>query len=42
MYSREQPSPRYRDLLEQYRRLHVEGEKRLGLPVMEQKISKDS
>lgn len=32
MYSREQPSPRYRDLLEQYRRLHVEGERRLGLP----------
>lgn len=30
-FSRQQPSPRYRDLMELYRRLHVEGEKFLGL-----------
>lgn len=30
-FSRERPSPRYRELMELYRRLHVEGEKFLGL-----------
>lgn len=30
-FSREHPSPRYREMAELYRRLHREGEKRLGL-----------
>lgn len=30
-FSRQNPSPRYRELMELYRRLHVEGEKHLGL-----------
>ena len=30
-FSRENPSPRYREMTELYRRLHREGEKRLGL-----------
>jgi hypothetical protein len=32
MYSREEPSPRYRKLIELYRQMHVEGEKTLGMP----------
>lgn len=31
MYSRQNPSPRYRALIEQYRELHRHGEKRIGL-----------
>jgi len=31
-YTRQSPSPRYRRLLEQYRIMHVEGEKFLGIP----------
>lgn len=31
MYSREQPSERYLELIEQYQQLHVEGEKSMGL-----------
>jgi hypothetical protein len=31
-FSREHPSPRYRELLEQYRYLHDNGEAQLGLP----------
>lgn len=31
-YSRQFPSPRYRELLSQYSQLHIEGEKRLQLP----------
>ena len=31
-YTRTDPSPRYRYLLDQYRSLHTEGEKRLGMP----------
>jgi len=34
-YSREAPSPRYRRLLEQYRLMHREGEKHLGIPAEE-------
>ena len=32
MYSREEPSPRYRKLIELYRQMHVEGEETLGMP----------
>lgn len=32
MFTQDNPSPRYQYLLEQYRSLHAEGEKRLGLP----------
>ena len=32
MYSRAAPSPRYRYLLDQYRSLHVDGEKHMGMP----------
>src|SRR5687768_13449412 len=31
-YSRATPSPRYRELLALYERMHVEGETRLGIP----------
>jgi hypothetical protein len=31
-YTRQSPSPRYRRLIEQYRMLHTEGEKHLGIP----------
>lgn len=31
-YSRTKPSPRYRELLELYRQMHVEGERTAGLP----------
>lgn len=31
-YSRDRPSPRYREMLSLYGRMHVEGEKRLGIP----------
>ena len=31
-YSRASPSPRYRDLIAQYRAMHVEGERFLGVP----------
>jgi hypothetical protein len=31
-YTRQSPSPRYRRLLEEYRIMHVEGEKFLGIP----------
>lgn len=31
-FSREHPSPRYRELLAQYRSMHTEGEKQSGLP----------
>lgn len=32
MYSREEPSPRYRKLIQLYRRMHVEGDKTIGMP----------
>ena len=32
VYSRSNPSPRYRALLAQYQQMHVEGEPRLGIP----------
>lgn len=32
MYSRQNPSPRYRALIEQYRCMHTEGERFLGIP----------
>lgn len=31
-YSKDHPSPRYREMLALYARMHVEGEKRLGIP----------
>lgn len=31
-YSRTNPSPRYRDLITQYRAMHIEGERFLGIP----------
>src|SRR6185295_17457740 len=34
-YSRAQPSPRYRELLSLYGRMHKEGETRLGIPAQE-------
>ncbi|HEX6111833.1 MAG TPA: class I SAM-dependent methyltransferase [Geminicoccaceae bacterium] len=32
MYSREEPGPRYRKLTELYRRMHVEGDRTIGMP----------
>lgn len=32
MYSRSNPSERYKELIKQYKQLHTEGEKNLGLP----------
>jgi len=34
-YSRENPSPRYRQLLEMYREMHLQGERHLGIPAHE-------
>lgn len=31
-YSRNQPSPRYNELIAQYRQMHIEGERFLGIP----------
>lgn len=32
LYTRDHPSPRYRELIRLYNRMHVEGETRLGIP----------
>lgn len=35
MYTRQNPSPRYRELVQQYQLMHTHGEQRLGIPAEE-------